>query len=533
MSVIELRARFTGLWRVAVAGAATAATLATMAAFAPQAHALDCGRTITRDTTLQSDVVGCLGDGLTIGANGVDLNLNGFTIDGTGLGAGVRNDGFDNVTIKNGTISDFDYGVQLNTGTLNATVSGINLTLIQVRAMQVRNTDFSNFTNNIISEGSRGLQVVGGSTDNQFTGNQFSRVSNDAIQVLTSPRNTFTSNRILWTGDSALEFQRSPRATLTGNTISHNSDAAVTLLSSPNSTLQQNRVLDSSDAGFKAQNSSGLTIQNNIFREVGDSLVLTETGAVKFIGNTMTNVYDGGLFLGSNNNVIQDNVVTGIGDTGFDFTASHNNVIAGNTLISVFDTGVSLVDSDNNLIEGNTLETVGDAGVKLFNSHANQILTNSVIGAGDSGAFLQLSDDNRIIGNSLTYNEMGVELNSSSRNVVEANDTTGGLTGGIALEDSYATQILRNKASATGGDGIWVSGVEDVGLGRNILDGNLAHDNSGNGIFVEMRGTRIANNRAHRNAIFGIKGVPGVIDGGGNIARFNHEVTDCLYITCN
>jgi hypothetical protein len=131
------------LRRSYIAVALLLAAAAAILAQAPPAHALDCGRTLIRDTTLQSDIVACPGDGLTIGANGVDLDLNGFTIDGTGLGAGVRNDGFDNVTIKNGTISDFDYGVQLNTGTLNATVTGVTLPLIQVRAMQLRNTDSS------------------------------------------------------------------------------------------------------------------------------------------------------------------------------------------------------------------------------------------------------------------------------------------------------------------------------------------------------------------------------------------------------
>jgi parallel beta-helix repeat protein len=482
---------------------------ATCLALAPQAHALDCGRTLTRDTTLQSDILDCPGDGLTIGANGVDLNLNGFTIDGIGLGAGVRNDGFDNVTIKNGTISSFDYGIQLNTGTLNAAVSQVNLSLIQVRAMQLRNTDSSEISQNTIGEGSRGLQVAAGSTDNLFSGNQITRASNDAIMVTGSPRNTFTSNRISWTGDRALAFQRSARTTLTGNTIVHNADAAVTLAASPSSTVQRNRILDSSDAAFVASNSSRLTFQDNTVRNTGDSLVLQETGTSKFIGNTLENVSDGGLFVSSHDNVVKNNVLTLIGDTGF-----------------------SLTDSDHNLIEGNTLTTVGDAGFKLFNSHFNQILTNNVTGASDSGASLTFSDDNRIFGNSVTYNENGVDLNSSNRNLIEANDTTGGLTGGIVLDSSYANDVLRNKASATGANGIWLSGVEDATLGRNILDGNLAHDNLANGIFVEMPRTRITNNRAHRNAGYGIKGIAGVIDGGGNIARFNREVANCLFVDC-
>ena len=37
-------------------------------------------------------------------------------IDGIGLDAGIVNMGFDSVTITNGTINEFDYGVLLNPG---------------------------------------------------------------------------------------------------------------------------------------------------------------------------------------------------------------------------------------------------------------------------------------------------------------------------------------------------------------------------------------------------------------------------------
>jgi hypothetical protein len=38
------------------------------------------------------------GDGLVLGTDGVDLDLNGNSIDETGLGVGVRNGGYDSVT---------------------------------------------------------------------------------------------------------------------------------------------------------------------------------------------------------------------------------------------------------------------------------------------------------------------------------------------------------------------------------------------------------------------------------------------------
>ena len=55
----------------------------------------------------------CPMNGLVVGANGITIDLNGHTIDGTnartpGTG-GIANDGHSNVTIENGTISDFYY----------------------------------------------------------------------------------------------------------------------------------------------------------------------------------------------------------------------------------------------------------------------------------------------------------------------------------------------------------------------------------------------------------------------------------------
>ena len=46
----------------------------------------DCGRVLTRDTTLRADVLNCPGDGLVIGADGIELRLAGHTVDGGGVG---------------------------------------------------------------------------------------------------------------------------------------------------------------------------------------------------------------------------------------------------------------------------------------------------------------------------------------------------------------------------------------------------------------------------------------------------------------
>jgi parallel beta-helix repeat protein len=84
----------------------------------------NCGDTITTDTTLHRDLVNCPNNGLVIGADGITLDLNGHTIDGDDApfggcrprtdicDAGVLNDGHDRVTVKDGSVSQFDRGVR-------------------------------------------------------------------------------------------------------------------------------------------------------------------------------------------------------------------------------------------------------------------------------------------------------------------------------------------------------------------------------------------------------------------------------------
>lgn len=84
-----------------------------------------CGDVITADTVLDSDLT-CAGEGIIIGASNITLDLNGHTLTGPGLTcnpcvfppgqsipSGVRVEGRGGVTIKNGYITGFVYGIRL------------------------------------------------------------------------------------------------------------------------------------------------------------------------------------------------------------------------------------------------------------------------------------------------------------------------------------------------------------------------------------------------------------------------------------
>ena len=84
---------------------------------APAARATDlCGTTVIDDVKLSQDLV-CSGDGLIVGANGIRIDLNGFSIQGSGTGTGVAVSGYDDVTIAGGAIRQFAVGIRVATST--------------------------------------------------------------------------------------------------------------------------------------------------------------------------------------------------------------------------------------------------------------------------------------------------------------------------------------------------------------------------------------------------------------------------------
>ena len=94
-----------------------------------------CDTPITSNLTLTANLHCPDGDGLVIGADGIKVDLGGFTVSGEGMigTAGIRVHGFQHVTIMNGTVLGFDIGVVIETNpdtsrTASAMVSNIHAT---------------------------------------------------------------------------------------------------------------------------------------------------------------------------------------------------------------------------------------------------------------------------------------------------------------------------------------------------------------------------------------------------------------------
>ncbi len=95
------------------------------------AAVVSCGQTITQSTVLEADVGPCPAGahGIVIGADNITLDLNGHRVLGTpnviNDGAGIYVFRRTGVTVRNGTVRDFDCGVAIEGGSGN-TVTAIH-----------------------------------------------------------------------------------------------------------------------------------------------------------------------------------------------------------------------------------------------------------------------------------------------------------------------------------------------------------------------------------------------------------------------
>lgn len=407
-------------------------------AWATSAEAQSCGQVVAENTTLTADL-NCLGDGLVIGADGIVLDLNGHTIDGAGLGVGIRNDGFDNVTIKNGTVKEFDYGIQLNAGTEGNLVQGITLTLNQDAGIQ-----------------------LSGAYNNQVLGNTIIQQAKEGVVLLGSTTNVVANNRIDGTQGMSLVLTDSRSNTIRDNLVSNGSDNGVVFTASSENSFLGNTLSDLGDTALVLEaGSNSNTVMRNTFRRTNDSSM---------------SVVD------SNSNRFELNTAEQPGDAGFKLTQAHDNQIQGNTVRGASDCAIFLEFSNGNTVRDNDLaanvaagEAANTCGIDLAHSDRNLVQSNNASNTTSMGINLEDASDNQIVENIASGNKAqgiyivaGAEV--SAANLIDRNIASNNLGNGIAVAGGGHT-IRSNTANGNSGWGIHAApGITDGG--GNLASGN-------------------------------------------------------------
>jgi parallel beta-helix repeat protein len=395
---------------------------ATGADASPIPTLVSCGQLITQSTLVMNSLLECPADGLIIAADGIILDLNARMIDGVGLGTGIRNDGYDGVTIRNGTIQEFDHGVLIGLGTMRNVVETLTIRLNQIAGVELSGagTHRNRIRSNTVIDNANGIALLSGTTGGLVLGN-----------------------------------------TLSGN----------------------------SAIGLLIQDASGNQIEANIVGGGSDDAVLLS---------------------GASDNTLLDNTISSPGDGGVQVIAA----------------------SQRNRIERNSVAGTGDAGFVIKDSDGNQLIGNTARDNSDSGIALDAANDSVVRGNDLRFNPGGLELQSSSRNLIESNNASLTMGTGIELDGSSLENVIaRNSANGNSGRGIYASGEAPAGLG-NRIERNSASGNGSDGIYLAKGGHTFTANIAQGNRGWGIYAGDGNIDAGGNSAGGNGEPVQCFNTIC-
>lgn len=202
---------------------------------AQEAFPLSCSDTLRESTTLKSDLI-CSEGGLVIAANGVVLDLGGYTVRGPGRGQwvwperalssiGVRVTGKSGVTIRNGRVTNFATGILLEDTskvTIEEVSSNSNHYGIYLFRGQGNTLSKVNVSDNIY-----GLHLQD-TEENRVT------------------RSVFFRSHYGSPGGYGINLYRSDRNTITGNRIELNENQGIWLIDSRDNMIYRNNFIRNS-----------------------------------------------------------------------------------------------------------------------------------------------------------------------------------------------------------------------------------------------------------------------------------------------
>ena len=340
-----------------------------------------CGQVITQDTTLGNDLSNCSGTALVIAAANVTLDLNGHRIDGDGVADadGILDDGYDGVTIENGTITDFVEGVAV-----------LRARDVHIRTLSTRN------------ERHAGVFV---DTVRDTTIEQTANVDRCAGVIVTRSHGVLVEDNTVVGGDcSGIPVFESDAVRVVGNGISRVREPGIALFrGSRDNVIEGNTVSAGSSEGIVIADDGRRNVvdRNVVVGNGGDGVVLDVGTSHTVVTNNRIddNVFGGLVVVGSDDNLVAQNRIAGNGDPRSgpeggihvlaapdDPTAtSDRNTFTGNDLRANLPDGI-LVEAGQGktLLDHNRADSNADDGFDV-DSAATTVTSNVATRNGDLG----------------------------------------------------------------------------------------------------------------------------------------------------
>jgi parallel beta-helix repeat protein len=262
-----------------------------------------CGQTLTSSTTLANDLVDCPASGLVVGANNITIDLNGHTIAGTnarkpGTGAVVTKGSHANVTVSNGTITDFYFSGVALSGRGNVvrkvTVRNIGAGCRQgdiCAGINLNNCLACTISDSAVSTGARAFHANGInvflSPGARVERNRVRRTAGEGISMYHSPRSRIVGNELEGNRGNGIQVNSSSDATwVTRNDARGNRDAGIAVGASRKARVLGNKVTGNAEVGLLLFDLRESLARGNQSRGNGTGIVLYagQAGIAQFGG---------------------------------------------------------------------------------------------------------------------------------------------------------------------------------------------------------------------------------------------------------
>jgi large repetitive protein len=220
-----------------------------------------------------------------------------------------------------------------------------------------------------------------------------------------------------------------------------------------------------------------------------------------------------------------------------DHLAIEANAFQGNSF-----EGIALGESSESDVRENTVSD-NEVGIALTAADANQVSDNQVSHNGDG--ILVLGSANTITGNQVADTSgckkgcgYGVSLEGGSGNLIAQNDVPRTSRDGIRI-DAFVPEmptvdnvVRDNLVSEATVDGLSI-GTNGLGIvSGTLIEGNVATGSGDDGFDIRRPAATLTANTANDNFDLGIEAMPGVVDGGGNMASGNGNPLQCTNVFC-
>ena len=291
------------------------------------------------------------------------------------------------MTVLNGTLQEFDFGVQVTGGADAAIVSGVTAQANQEAGIAVSGgTGTTVRASEALENAGPGVLLIDGATDALVTGNTLARNSGEGVRVENADGNRVVSNTIGESSGAGIALVGADSTTVLSNALSNNSGGGI-VIGEPELPSNDNRIerntLTGGSGGIEVVESSGNEIVSNKVSGAGGAGVSLEGATDTLVRSNDVRGNSGGVELNlSSGNVIESNNASGANGTGISLEGlSNGNVIALNTANGNSGEGIAVNDGapagQGNLIDRNTANGNGGDGI-LVNAAVHTLTGNTV-----------------------------------------------------------------------------------------------------------------------------------------------------------